>query len=114
MSPAGRDRLGAPLGRADKIVLAPDVVGTPTELGSLYFLERPTPGTLRIEPLAPDPLRLLANSFNSYVRTPERIVNQLAIAARAVEVVPLFSVGIPSGTAASQVALAILEHAERT
>jgi hypothetical protein len=113
MSPLERARLGRCVGRADKLVLTADVVDHPPPLASLYFLERPSSGALTIERVEPDPIRILAHSFNLYVRTPERIVNQLETAAQLAGTVGLFSVRIPIGSGARDVAAAIVEHAER-
>ena len=55
---------------------------------------------------------LLANAFNTYVRTPERVVNQLSIAASVAETVALFSVRIPAGVTAAEVARTVVAHAE--
>jgi hypothetical protein len=112
MSADGRARVGAALGRADKLVLAVPVSPRARPLDGLYFLERPSAGELRVERRDPDPFLLLANSFNLYVRTPERIVNQLDVASRLAETVPLFTVRIPVGAAASDVARTVTEHAE--
>jgi hypothetical protein len=112
MSVQGRNRLGTPVGRGDKVVLASGVVEGPSLLDSIYFLERPSSGALRIEPVAPDPARLLAGSFNQYVRSPRRIVNQLAVVAALAESVATFAVSIPRAAAASDVAAAVMAHAE--
>jgi hypothetical protein len=112
MPPTGRRRLGGHVGRADKVVLAAEVATEPAPLSRMYFLERPSSGRMRIVPLAPDPVRLLANSFNTYVRTPERIVNQLAVIDRLSRTVPAFSVRIPSCEDASSVACAVMAHME--
>jgi hypothetical protein len=101
------------VGRADKVVLRADVATSAAPLERMYILERPSAGRLRIVPLAPDPLQMLASSFNSYVRTPGRIVNQLAVVDRLVEAVPVFSVRIPAGEDASSVAHAVVAHAEK-
>jgi len=113
MPPTGRQRLGPHIGRADKIVLAPRLATVAAPLRRIYFLERPSSGRLRIVPLAPDPVRLLANSFNTYVRTPDRIVNQLAVVDRLAQNVPAFSVRIPSSEDASSVARAVITHMEK-
>ena len=94
-------------------MLAAELATGATPLRHIYFLERPASGRLRIAPLAPDPVRLLANSFNTYVRTPERIVNQLAVVDRLAQTVPAFSVRIPSGEDASSVARAVIAHMEK-
>ena len=112
MSPTGRRRLGRAVGRFDKVVLDTEVTTEAAPLSRMYFLERPSSGRLRIVPLAPDPVRLLASSFNTYVRTPERIVNQLAVIDRLARTVPAFSVRIPAGQDAPSVARAIVAHLE--
>src|SRR4029079_7075843 len=61
MPPTGRQRLGPHIGRAYKIVLARSLATAAAPLRRIYFLERPSSGRLRIVPLAPDPVRLLAN-----------------------------------------------------
>ena len=114
MSAAGRQRLGSRLGRADgKDVLAVEVVEQRVPLGTLYFLERAASGRLRIEPLASDPVRLLANSFNTYVRTPRRVMTQLATVAQLAATTRMYAVGIPPGADAAGVARGILQHTER-
>jgi hypothetical protein len=112
MSPQARGRLGTPLGRVDKIVLSTRVRPRRRRLDKLYFLERPVSGALEIRRIDADPKPLLANSFNTYVRTPERIVNQLAIVGRLADTVPVFAVRIPAGITAADVACAIVAHAE--
>ena len=112
MPPNGRPRLGSPVGRADKVVLAAKLAAGETPLRHIYFLERPTSGRLRIAPLAPDPVRLLANSFNTYVRTPERIVTNSPSSTASPE--PAGVLGThPSGEDASSVALAVIAHMEK-
>ena len=64
MPTQGRDRLGPAVGGADKIVLAAPVSAGSKRLDALYFLERPAPGAFSIARLEPDPVQLLANSFN--------------------------------------------------
>jgi hypothetical protein len=111
LSAEGRTRLGRPLGTADKRVLAAPVAEQAAPLGALYFLERPVGERIRIVETAPDPLRVLASSFNLYVRTPGRIENQLETAARISETVPTSTIAIPSGAAAPEVARAVAAHA---
>jgi hypothetical protein len=111
MSSVGRARVGTPLGQSDKRVLSTSVSRGSAPLERLYFLERPVGGRVRIEPRSPDPVFLLASSFNTYVRTPVRIVNQLAVAARLAESVALFSVCVPAGVPASDVARDLVQHA---
>jgi hypothetical protein len=107
-----RGRLGTRIGRNDKILLHAPVPEQPHALDSIYFLRRsPGIGRLAVEHVAADPLRLLGHSFNTYVRTRERIVNQLAVHAVLVESVRLFSVSIPPSVPAPEVARAVRAHA---
>ena len=112
MSAAGRARLGRRLGRMDKVVLEADVIDHPEVLGRLYFLDRPAAGPLCIEPIAADPVRVLANSFNVYVSTKQRIANQLELASALISTVKMFSVRIPTESTAADVAMAIADHAD--
>lgn len=108
-----RSRLGTRVGRNDKILLRTPLPVEPQPLRGIYFLRRsPAIRRLAIEPVDPDPLRLLAHSFNTYVRTRERVVNQLAVHAGLVASVPLFSVSIPPSAPARQAARAVSAHAE--
>ena len=104
MPPNGRPRLGSQVGRADKVVLAAELatVRRPSDTSTSSSGRRRDGCASRRS--TPDPVRLLANSFNTYVRTPERIVNQLAVVDRLARTVPAFSVRIPSGEDASSVA----------
>jgi hypothetical protein len=112
MTSEGRARLGTPVGHADKIVLSVPLATRADRLDRLYFLVRTATGGLGIDRLDADPVRLLANSFNLYVRTPERIVNQLAIAARLAATVPVCRVRIPVGVPATDVAREVVAHME--
>jgi hypothetical protein len=109
-SAEGRERLGQVLGTADKRILATPVVDGPRPLAALYRLQRPVGERIRIEGAGSDPLRILANSFNVYVRTPSRIENQLETAARITETVPTFTVAIPSDASAADIARAVTSH----
>ncbi len=105
-------RLGLQLGQADKILLATPIVDRPCRLDALYFLERSrTTSGLRIEPYDPDPIRLLAHSFNTYVRSQRRVVNQLAVYASVAEALDVYRVLIPPSRSAQEVAGLISTHA---
>lgn len=106
-----RARLGTTLGEADKVVLAAPVVDGPRVLGALYFLDRPEGRRIRIEPLESDPLRVVASSFNVYVRSAARIENQLETAARVTSSVAMYSITIPAGAIATDVARSVAAHA---
>jgi len=106
-------RIGVPGGRGDKVMLKANLVSGPSFLDAIYFLERTdTPGELSIESLPHDPLRPLAQSFISYVRTRARVRNQLKVCAALTERVQMFSVAVPGGCPASAVAAAITRHSE--
>jgi hypothetical protein len=113
MGPEGRRRLGDPAGRGDKVMVRARLATQASCLDALYFLERSNaPGALTIDRLRPDPLRPLARSFNSYVRSHERVVNQLAVCAALTESVQMFSVVVPLSCPATAVAAAVEAHAE--
>jgi hypothetical protein len=106
---AGRDRLGRQVGRGYSIMLAPNLLEKACRLHALFVLQRSERrrGTLRIERLARDPLHVLAHSFNTYVRSKERVVNQLAISARLLERVEMCEMTIPAGCTAGDTASAV-------
>lgn len=110
----GRARLGTRIGRNDKVLLLTRLPAQPQPLDGVYFLRRwPIFKRLTIEPLDPDPFRLLAHSFNTYVRSHDRVVNQLAVHASIVDSVGLYSVSVPPSAPASEVARAVRAHVER-
>jgi len=111
MLPSERRLLGAVVGGQSKVVLAPSVAEHPAPLASIYFLRRPANGELAVSPFDFDPVRLLANSFNRYVRTPARIVNQLDVFAALAESVALFEIAVPAGCPARKVAGFVADHA---
>lgn len=112
MTETGRGRLGVALGRSDKVVFRSDIASHVGTLDALYFLRRsPDEGALAIERLEPNPLRAVAHCFNTYVRSQERVVNQLAVCEYLVESVPIFSVAIPPSCSAHEVAAAVRVHA---
>src|SRR5262249_4538654 len=103
---------GTQVGKIDKILLSPPMLDLPQGLDRVYFLRRSqSPGPLRIDRCAPDPLRLLAHSFNTYVHSGARVVNQLAVHAGVVETVGMFTVAIPPSCPAVKVAAAVRTHA---
>jgi hypothetical protein len=111
MTAAARARLGAHVGRNDKNLLLASVPQDPFVLDGLYFLQRSDRfRSLSITRLEPNPFRLLAHSFNTYVRTRERVANQLAIHAALAETVPLHLVEVPPSAQASDVARAVRTH----
>ncbi len=108
MSQLGRARLGGLAGRGDKTILEPAVLVRPRRLDAIAFLVRSATGReVGIERLAPAPLRLLASSFNTYVDSQTRVVNQLGAYATLAESVQLFEVSIPPCRSASEAAKSI-------
>jgi hypothetical protein len=104
-----RDRLGRRVGRSYDVMLAPKLLERARPLHALFVLQRSERrrGPLRIERLVRDPLRVLAHSFNTYVRSKERVVNQLAISARLLERVEICELTIPAGCTAADTASAV-------
>ena len=58
----------------------------------------------------PDPPLLLANSFNQYVKTPERLTRQLDVCAAAARTVKVFRLTSPTGARPGDVAVALDHH----
>lgn len=112
MTAAGRSRLGRRVGATDKPHV--DVPGSSdaVPLRALYRLSRTvSPGGISIrEQVPPEPRHVLSSSFLPYVRSPARLLNQLATCAALVSSVRVFDVEIPPGAAAEATAEALLEH----
>jgi hypothetical protein len=95
----GRDAIGPVVGHTNKahVEVKPDSRSLP--LGGVYFLERGReagePAVDAIDPV--DPRMLLSNTFNVYVRTPERLVHQLDVCAAVARSAPMMRLGIPAG-----------------
>lgn len=106
-------RIGVPSGGRREVMLKANLASRPSFLDAVYVLERSSaPGKLEIQPLPPDPLLPIGQSFNGYVRSQARVVNQLAVCAAFAETVQMFSVLVPGSCPATEVAAAIRAHAE--
>lgn len=113
MTAEGQARLGIAIGRIDKVIFRSNVVPQARRLDALYFLDRSPDVTLfAIERVDPDPIRALTQCFNTYVRSQDRVVTQLAVCERLVGSVPMFSVAIPPSYSAHKVAAAVIAHTE--
>jgi hypothetical protein len=109
---AARGRIGAVVGRSDKVHLTANLAAQPVPLRSIYFLQRRKQfSELRIHQSAPPDLRLLLSSgFISYVMSPERLLNHLEVCARIAEYVRVFEIEIPALCPAPKVAEVIRAH----
>jgi hypothetical protein len=113
MTKEGRARLGVAIGQSDKVIFRTNVAPQTRGLDAICFLERgPEVERLTIERIEPDPIRALSHCFNTYVRSQQRVVTQLAVCERLVESVAMFSVAIPPSHSAYDVAAAIRTHPE--
>ena len=115
MDPAGRVRLGRRSGTGDKVYVEPVEQAGAVPLRALFCLYRST-GFERIgirEHLPPEPRTVLGSSFLPYVRTPARLLNQLATCAAAVDSVRVFDVELPTAGDARAAAEFVLAHVER-
>jgi hypothetical protein len=111
---AGARRVGAIIGRSDKVQLGVEPVKGPLPLDGIYFVARQS-STTRFaieEARPPDPRILLASSFISYLRTPAFLLGHLDACAQIAEAAPLFRVSVPPELAAADVAAAVERHAE--
>jgi hypothetical protein len=84
------ESIGAPIGapviavNARERLLRVRAAAAPAEVAALFFLERQgsEPGAIRFEPVS-DPRVLLASTFNTVLRTPERLRSLLELCALA-------------------------------
>lgn len=113
LGPAGRARLGVPLGETDKVHLAAPLAAGPRPLRAVYFLRRGDRGPQpRIVPhVRSDARRFLAGTFIRYVRSPERLRTHLEVCARLAGSVPAFDLLVPEGSSASDVGGVVERHA---
>jgi hypothetical protein len=109
---AGRERLGSALTDSGKVYLHPSLDAKPRPLAALYRLARQTADApFRIvEELPPDPRALLATTFLTYLREPERLIRHLEFAARFARDVRVFVVDLPADVTASRAAAHLEEH----
>ncbi len=88
----------------------PRVSASPAPFGGLFLLERAThgPSTERLEAI--DPFALLASTFNLSVRTPERLVRHLDLAAALAATERIHRLRVQPGVNATQLADAVLRQ----
>lgn len=113
MSADGRARLGAEVGRTDKVHFATPPQRDPLPLAHVYFLHRgPEIRELAIEEqAAPEARPLLAASFLAYLRTPARLSTHLDTCARVASGARMFDASLPPEGLAVGAAAALEEHA---
>ena len=87
-------RLGPPVGRSDKLHLAPSVSERSAPLRAIYHLE-PHPAFQIAAVAAEATDRVLANAFAPYVRTPERLMARLESSYVLSRTVPQFVLRLP-------------------
>jgi hypothetical protein len=110
LSAAERDRLGGSVAFASRRRYAPGTVPGPAPLAAFFLLER-AGGGAAIEPVpAVDPFALLASTFNLSVRTPERLVHQLDVAAAIADAGAVHRLRVHPGVDADQLAGTVEEH----
>lgn len=114
MTPTGRARLGRRVGSTDKPHFEPASTGIPLPLAVVYRVIRsPQAGPPRFREHVPPPPRLvLASSFLPYLRTKERMLNQLALCAQVTTSVRIFDFEITTPVSASAAAALVQAHLE--
>lgn len=115
MNQAGRARFGRRAATSGKVYVEPVVQSGPLPLRALFCLYRAASfDRVRIrEHVPPEPRTVLASSFLPYVRTPARLLNQLATCAAVTDSVRLFDVELPTAGTARAAADVVLAHIER-
>ncbi len=104
--------VGEIVGRSDKLQVAITPSGRAVPLHALYFLDR-SPSFTRLEiteSRAPDPARVLSNSFVTYVSQPPFQLAHLDVCSRIATSVPVFEVSTPFSDGALETAQAIARH----
>jgi hypothetical protein len=88
----------------------PRLSASPAPFGGLFLLERAThgPPIERLEAI--DPFALLASTFNLSVRTPERLVRHLDLAAALAATERIYRLRVQPGVNATQLADAVLRQ----
>lgn len=115
MASAASERLGRRVGSSDKIYLDLPAQSPAVPLRCLFRLFRASRfNRVRIrEHIPPEPRAVLASSFLPYVRTPARLLNQLAMCRAVTDSVRIFDVELPSAGTARAAADVLLAHIER-
>ncbi len=102
-----RARLGAPLGRSDKVhVEIPGMAGEPLPLGAVFFLTRSRAvERLAVTAAVPlDPRDLLGATFMPHIVTRARMISQLNACAAIAGTVPVLKLEVPAKVSAAQLA----------
>ncbi len=110
LSAREREVLGPPTAFPHKRRHHPRVSASPAPFGALFLLQRAThgPPVERLE--AVDPFALLASTFNLSVRTPERLVRHLDLAAALAATERIHRLRVQPGVNATQLADAVLQR----
>jgi hypothetical protein len=104
--------IGVVSGRSDKLHLALDPAPQPAPLRAVYFLRRVPEGNAIVIAREEDARPLLASSFLSYLRSPDRLLVHLDVCARIAGSVPMLDLAIPARMDAQAVAHAVRDHFE--
>jgi hypothetical protein len=110
LSERERAVLGAPATFPHKPRYHPRVSTSPAPFGGLFLLERATHGPPIERAEVVDPFVLLASTFNLSVRTPERLVRHLDLAAALATTERIYRLRVQPGMNATQLASAVREQ----
>jgi hypothetical protein len=114
MSQSERRALGPVRARGEKWHVSPPLAPPRLPLALTYHLVRPADvDGVEIAAVDPyDPALLLGNAFLPYVTDPERLRRLLDVCAAVAETTPLYEVRVGPRTASTDVAAAVLGHAQ--
>jgi hypothetical protein len=110
LSARGRAVLGPPATFPHKRRYNPSVTASPAPFGGLFLLERATHGPPVERVAAVDPFALLASTFNLSVRTPERLVRHLDLAAALAATERIYRLRVQPGMDATRLADTVREQ----
>lgn len=114
MTNEGRARLGRRVAAADKPQFEPSRASSALPLAILYRISR-SPRFARLglhEQVPAEPMAVLASSFLTYLRTRERLLNQLAVCDRLTRSVRVYDLEIPASVSAQATAAFVRAHSE--
>jgi hypothetical protein len=115
MTDVERERIGVKVGESDKVSIRVAVRAEPRRLAALYFLERQVEWRSLdfVELSPPEPRRLLASAFLSYLDLPSRLLAQLELCAELAAQVRAFEVRVPFNFGARALAAEVRRHSDR-
>ncbi|MDQ3569709.1 MAG: hypothetical protein M3450_12010 [Actinomycetota bacterium] len=114
LGPEALAEVGSEVGRDEREVrLRVDGRREALLLGGVYIIERGRPVDETTFTAASDPRLLLGSCFGTFVRTPDRLINQLDVCGRADRSAAVYRIAVPATVDAATLAARLEDHALR-